>query len=391
MRIITIALSLGLVFAGQAFAADDLPDDPSFSMPPGLANVQNNCIVRLRDDVSSLDVEGLAHGLLKRANVMNTASGRANAALKYLYKHSIKGFTLNMPCDIAQAAFGDDAEVENFSPDGIMAASKGKPRGGTTTVSPQQSPWSVMRVGGPVNETAHTAWIIDTGVDIVNADLHVDTNNAFSVFTDSRNAGFNDKNGHGTHVAGTIAAIDNNIDVVGIAAGATVVPIKVLDANGMGTTSGVIAGVDHVAAHASPGDCANMSLGGGVNQALDAAVEAASNNGVFFTIAAGNDGDNANNHSPARANGPYVFTISAIDINNNMPSWSNYGNPPIDYAAPGVNILSLKLGGGNITMSGTSMAAPAACGVLLITNGLPNSGGVAVKDTDGNPDPIIHL
>lgn len=392
MRIVTIALSLSLVWGGQVLAADDSPGEPSFSMPPGLADVQNNCIVRLRDDVSKLDVEGRTHGLLARANAMNAANGRANASLKHVYKHSIKGFTLDMPCDKAQSAFGDDAEVESFTPDSIMSASKVKPPKGTTTVSPQQTPWSVIRVGGPIDGEGRRAWVIDTGVDIVNADLHVDTSNAFSVFTDRRNAGFNDKNGHGTHVAGTIAAIDNNIDVVGIAAGATVVPVKVLDANGMGTASGVIAGVDHVAAHASPGDCANMSLGGGINQALDDAVVAASsNNGVFFAIAAGNDGDDANKHSPARANGPFVFTISAIDSDDNMPWWSNYGTPPIDYAAPGVNILSLKLGGGTTIMSGTSMATPAACGVLLITNGQPAFDGVAGMDPDGTPDPIVHL
>lgn len=390
MRIVTIALSLSLVWGGQVLAAEDSPGDPSFSMFPGLADVQNNCIVRLRDDVSKLDVEGRAHGLLARANAMNAANGRANASLKHVYKHSIKGFTLDMPCDKAQSAFGDDAEVESFTPDSIMAASKGRPNV-PTTVSPQVTPWSVKRIGGPVNGEARTAWVIDTGIDIGNADLNVDTSsNAFSVFTDRRNAGFNDKNGHGTHVAGTIAAIDNNIDVVGIAAGALVVPVKVLDTNGMGTASGVIAGVDHVAAHASPGDCANMSLGGGVNQALDDAVVAASNKGVFFAIAAGNDGDDANKHSPARANGPFVFTISATDSNDNMPWWSNYGTP-IDYAAPGVNILSLKLGGGTTIMSGTSMATPAACGVLLITNGQPASDGVAGMDPDGTPDPIVHL
>jgi subtilisin family serine protease len=390
MRIISLTLTVGLVFAGQAFAAN-ISGEPTFSMSPDLATVQNNCIVRLSDDVSSLDVEGRAHSLLKRANALNAANGRANASLKFLYKHSIKGFTLNLPCDKARAAFGDDADVKSFEPDGIMTATKGKPGGGTTPPPPsQQIPWSVARVGGPVDGTGHTAWIIDTGIDTANADLNVNTTHAFSVFKDRRNAGFNDKNGHGTHVSGIIAAINNNIDVVGVAAGAMVVPVKVLDANGSGTTSGVIAGVDHVASLASPGDCANMSLGGGVNQALDAAVVAASSNGVFFTIAAGNDGGDANNHSPARANGPYVFTISAIDINDNMPSWSNFANPPIDYAAPGVNILSLKLGGGTTTMSGTSMAAPAACGVLLMTNGMPpNSSGVAGNDPDGEPDPII--
>ena len=156
--------------------------------------------------------------------------------------------------------------------------------------------------------------------------------------------------------------------------------------------SGVIKGVDHVAANANPGDCANMSLGGGVSQTLDDAVVAASNaSGAFFTLAAGNSGDDANNHSPARAHGSNVFTISAVDENNNMPSWSNYGNPPVDYAAPGVDIISLWKNGGTNRISGTSMAAPHACAVLMMTNGNPGTNGVAVNDPDGNPDPIIHF
>ncbi|MFC6981325.1 S8 family serine peptidase [Microbulbifer taiwanensis] len=85
---------------------------------------------------------------------------------------------------------------------------------------------------------------------------------------------------------------------------------------------------------------------------------AAQNSGAYFVLAAGNDGDDANNHSPARANGARVRTISAHDSNDTMPSWSNWGNPPVDYAAPGVGILSTRAGGGTTTMSGTSMASP---------------------------------
>jgi len=160
----------------------------------------------------------------------------------------------------------------------------------------------------------------------------------------------------GHSVAGTIAAIDNSVGVVGVAAGATVVPVKVLSASGSGSTSGVIAGIDYVAETGTPGDVANMSLGGGVSEALDKAVVAAAAKGIRFVLAAGNESKDANNSSPARANGANVYTISASDINDNFASFSNYGSP-VDFCAPGVAIESTWTGSnGYNTISGTSMA-----------------------------------
>ena len=131
------------------------------------------------------------------------------------------------------------------------------------------------------------------------------------------------------------------------------------------------------------GDAVNMSLGGAVYEPLDLKVVAMGAKGLLVALAAGNESDDANNHSPARANGVNIYTISACDVNDNWASFSNYGNPPIDYCAPGVNILSTYKGGVLATMSGTSMAAPHACGVLLVTGGNPNSSGYVVGDPDG--------
>jgi len=353
-----------------------------------LFEIQNTCIIKFDDSISKFDVEGMARGMLTSAN----------AKAKHIYTHSIKGMAVKLNCAKAKSAFVNYSEIVSYEHDGLVVAfprkeKPTKPGGDDTPSTAQTTPWGVTHVVGDIEYLGNdrTAWILDTGIDLAHPDLNVDTSRGYSAFSKGRNAGFDDGHGHGTHVAGTIAAIDNDIDVVGIAAGATVVPVKVLDSRGSGSYSGIIAGIDHVAAKGQPGDCANLSLGGGKNKALNDAVIAAAYKGIYFALAAGNESQDANNVSPASANGTNVYTISAIASNNYFASFSNYGNPPIDYAAPGVNILSLKKGGGTTTMSGTSMAAPHACAVLMITGGVPNSLGTANGDPDGIADPIIHL
>jgi subtilisin family serine protease len=175
--------------------------------------------------------------------------------------------------------------------------------------------------------------------------------------------------------------------VVGVAAGATVVSVRVLNRQGSGTTSGVIAGVNYVAEAAAQGDVANMSLGGGISEALDNAVIAASAK-VKFAIAAGNESMDANLSSPARANGNNIYTVSAMRQGDIWASFSNYGNPPVDYCAPGVYIFSTYKNGGYATLSGTSMAAPHVAGLLLL--GRISTDGYVSGDPDGNADPIAH-
>lgn len=250
----------------------------------------------------------------------------------------------------------------------------------------EQTPWGITRVGGAGDGTGTTAWIIDSGIDLDHPDLNVDESRGFDAFASRKGPDPDDDNGHGTHVAGTVAAVDNTIGVVGVAAGATVIPVKVLDRRGSGSYSGVIAGVDHVAANAGNGDVANMSLGGGFSQAVNDAVIAAGQAGVKMVLAAGNESTDANSRSPASANGNNVYTISASDINDNWASFSNYGNPPVDYAAPGVGILSTYRNGGYATASGTSMAAPHVAGILLL--GSISNGGTVNGDPDGNADTI---
>lgn len=373
MRKSILASAITVAIAGNVSA--EVPYSDGLNT---LANIHNQCIVRMNDSIEKSNVSGKAFAL----------ADKAGASLKHIYSNSIKGFTINMACSAAKQAFGDDSSIMSFTPDSIVTISKGKPGGGGSGGDTQQVSYGTARVGGPVDGSGYTAWVIDSGVDLDHPDLNVDTSRGFTAIN---NGGMDDQNGHGTHVAGTIGALDNNTGSLGVAPGTTIVPVRVLDRRGSGSTSGVIAGVDHVAANAMPGDCVNMSLGGGVSTTLDNAVKnAAQSSGAFFVLAAGNDGDDANNHSPARANGNNVWTISAVDVNDDMPYWSNYGSA-VDYAAPGVSIFSLWKNGGTNTISGTSMASPHACAVIMMTNGHPGTSGTANGDPDGNPDAIIHL
>jgi len=305
------------------------------------------------------------------------------------YGFSVNGFAAKLSVDQLEM-LKSDSRVKYIEQDKLITLAKpAKPGSGGGGTVAQEIPWGITRVnGGVTGGSTGTAWVIDSGVDLTHPDLNVDASRSVS-FLGGRDANNpSDANGHGTHVAGTIAAIDNSEGVVGVDEGATVVAVRVLDRRGSGAYSGVIAGVEYVGANGKLGDVANMSLGGGASDTLDAAVVEASNlSKVIFCLAAGNESDDANNHSPARANGNYIVTVSASDVNDNFASFSNYGNPPIDWCAPGVGIKSTWKDGGYNTISGTSMATPHVAGVLLLGNGAQS--GFVSGDPDGNPDKII--
>ncbi len=309
--------------------------------------------------------------------------------VKHVYRVALQGFNAHMPAQAVERMQAANPNIAYCEQDQIMAAPPiridGKPGGGGTTQPAQTTPWGIARVNGGAAGAFGTAWVIDTGIDFTHPDLNVDTARSRSFLGGTTTPA--DQNGHGTHVAGTIAAYDNTIGVIGVAPGARVVAVRVLDRRGSGSNSGVIAGVEYVAANGAPGDVANMSLGGGVSAALDTAVVNASAGGVKFALAAGNETDNANNHSPARANGPNIFTVSAFAAGDTWASFSNYGNPPIDYAEPGVAINSTWLGGGYNVISGTSMATPHLAGILL-ARGVPANGGTVSGDPAAPADTI---
>lgn len=355
--------------------------------------IEGQYIVVLKDGSVDTDTEGAydakvkkvkdaGEKLLKERGLKAEKVGRA-------YGHVLKGFVAELSAAEA-AELRQDGRVAYVEQDRII--SLGNPNsGGSTAQAAQVTPYGIARVG-TADGTGRTAWVIDTGIDLDHPDLKVDVARSKSFLTSGRGyASPDDGNGHGTHCAGTIAAVNNSVGVVGVAAGATVVAVRVLDARGSGSNSGVIAGVDYVGANGKAGDVANMSLGGGVSTALDAAVLRASQGGVLFALAAGNETDNANNHSPARVNGANIFTISAMNSTDSWASFSNFGNPPVDYCMPGVSVQSTWLNGGYNTISGTSMATPHMAGVLLLRGKSFTTSGTVKNDPDGNADPIAHL
>jgi subtilisin family serine protease len=318
----------------------------------------------------------------------NRAAQSVGGRVTRVYSVAIRGFAANLPAQAAERIRANNPNIAYCEQDQVVSIppvrADARPSGGGTVQPQQETPWGIARVGGGGAGSFATAWVIDSGIELSHPDLNVDSARSRSFLSTQTSP--NDQNGHGTHVAGTIAALDNTVGVIGVAPGARVVAVRVLDRRGSGSNSGVIAGVDYVAANGRAGDVANMSLGGGVSQALDDAVVAAAAGGVRFALAAGNDGANANNHSPARANGPNVFTVSAFQVGDRWASFSNFGNPPIDFTEPGVSVKSTWLSGGYNTISGTSMATPHLAGLLLA--GPVRAGGNVAGDPDGNADVI---
>ncbi|MDQ0793197.1 S8 family peptidase [Streptomyces sp. B1I3] len=203
-----------------------------------------------------------------------------------------------------------------------------------------------------------TAYVIDTGVRATHGDFEGRATSGFDAVDNDDDA--NDGNGHGTHVAGTIAGAAH-----GVAKKAKIVAVRVLDDAGSGTTEQVVAGIDWVTAEHEGPSVANMSLGGGADPALDAAVQKAIASGVTFAVAAGNESGDAGEGSPSRV--PEAITVASSTVDDKQSSFSNYGSV-VDIYAPGSDITSdwNDSDDGTNTISGTSMATPHVVGAAAV-------------------------
>jgi subtilisin len=322
-------------------------------------------------------------GTASPTSMARAHAGRYGARVGHVYRHALKGYSARLSSDRV-AALEADPSVAAVAPDLPVHAFV------------QTMPTGIDRIDGELSSTVSgngsgtvnaDIAIIDTGIDLDHPDLNA--RNGTNCVTPGAPA--EDDHGHGTHVAGTAAALDNADGVVGVAPGARVWAVKVLNAAGSGTTSQIICGIDWVTANAGTIEVANMSLGGfsffgafsGCNSAFDPmhpAICRSVQAGVTYAVAAGNSAADANNFVPATYS--QVITVSALADFNGQPgggaaatcradeddtfaNFSNFG-ADIDIIAPGVCILSSYLGGSYNTFSGTSMASPHVAGAAAL-------------------------
>lgn len=238
--------------------------------------------------------------------------------------------------------------------------------------------WGVDRVDAelvwPSGNTAQLikVGIIDTGISDTHPDLLANVKGGVNTINPRKS--WNDDNGHGSHVAGTVAGIDNDIGVIGVGPAIDLYAIKALDRNGSGFLSDVIEGIQWGVANGMR--ILNMSLGTASNiQSFEEAVKAAKMAGVTLVVAAGNSGSAVDYPAAYQE----VIAVSATDQNNVIASFSSRG-PEVDLAAPGVSILSTYKGAFYATMSGTSMAAPHVTGAAALVMNT----AVGASDVNGN-------
>jgi subtilisin family serine protease len=336
--LLTVAAAVSLACAGVVLAQEDPTPGQGQGPPEGV--IPGRYIVvfdegEVRDPTAVAREHAQRHG----------------AEVLFAYQYALEGYAARIPEGRLDEVRADE-QVDYVEPDQ------------TARATAQTLPWGVNKIDADVSSTRAgngagavsgvNAYVIDSGI-YSHRDLYQVNHVNFT--GDGKNY---DCDGHGTHVAGTVAAKDDARAVVGAAPGAPLTGVKVLGCTGSGAYSGVIKGVDWVTANARKPAIANMSLSGPTSQALDDAVKRSSASGIFYSLAAGNQGTDACNHSPARAgagtdNG--VATVAATNSSDGEPSWSNYGTC-VDIWAPGASILSTSMSGGTTTMSGTSMAAP---------------------------------
>ncbi|MEK7513084.1 MAG: S8 family peptidase, partial [Patescibacteria group bacterium] len=288
---------------------------------------------------------------------------------------SVRAHVLELSASDARA-LAADADVLRVEDDVILSIQAWPQR--RVSAQAQTLPWGIDRVDaeqvwptGNVGDPIKVA-VVDTGISTSHPDLKANVKGGYNAIRPSR--GWNDDNGHGSHVAGIIAALNNTQGVVGVGPAIDLYAVKVLNAGGSGYTSDVIEGIDWAVQHGA--QVINLSLGSSQGtQSLHDAVTAARSAGVVVVAAAGNSGGAV--IYPAAY--PEVIAVSATDQNNNLASFSSRG-PEVDLAAPGVSVYSTYKSKSYATLSGTSMASPHVAG----TAALVLNTAVGSYDQNGN-------
>ncbi len=308
--------------------------------------------------------------------------------VRYTYQHVLQGFAGNIP---PQAIEGirHNPNVDFIERDGVVTAdveSWGLDRIDQRSL-PLDNSFSPGGTGAGVD-----VWILDTGLDYSRTDefgSRFDQTRDYDFISNDDDA--SDCQGHGTHVAGTVGS-----ETYGVAKGVTIIGVRVLGCSGSGSYSGIIAGMDYVAANMSGPTVANMSLSGPTAASVNTAAANAVSAGVVLTAAASNEEVDACTRSPASA--PSVITVAAStssDARSSYSTWgSNYGSC-VDLFAPGSSIRSTVMGGGSQSWSGTSMATPhvsGAAALLLADNpGWTPAQVWAAMQSDATPDVISDV
>jgi subtilisin len=386
-----IGITLCVLWAA-ASAGAALPVDSPRAMPTQRV-IPSSYIVVYRSGVASDTVSG-------------ELAARFGLTLNFSYRHALQGAAVTMASALVEKVLADP-RVAYIEPDVVM------------TAAAQILPTGIDRINADLDATANIDGInapldvdiaiLDTGVDFNHADLNVHryaycaTQGPFNASCTENDSGAMDGNGHGTHVAGTAGALDNNSGVVGVAPGARIWAVKVLEDTGSGSLAQIIAGIDYVTGHASEIEVVNMSLSGnGSSQALDDAIATSAAAGVVYVVAAGNAKVDVSQVFPAGH--PDVITVSALadfdgqaggagsggvsfgapascteNVDDSFACFSNFGSG-VDILAPGIRIRSTVPGGGTGVKDGTSMAAPHVAGaaaLYLVNN--PAASPAAVK------------